>query len=71
LESLYELPEIELELVKDTIGMELVSRYEGLDPPVGLSTVGTPRPVPIEGTEVVGDALFESEKSLFTVLVKE
>jgi len=71
LESLYELAEIELELVKDTLGMELVSRYEGLGPPVGLTTAGTPRSYPIEGTVAAGGALVEPANSLFTVLVKE
>lgn len=65
MESLYEFAEIELELVKDKLGMELVSLY------VGLTTAGTPRSVPIEGTAAAGGALVEPANSLFPVLVKE
>jgi len=54
-----------LELVKDKLGIELVSRY------VGLTTAGTLRSVPIEGTAAAGGELVEPENSLFTVLVKE
>ena len=58
MESLYELAEIELELVKDKLGMELVSRYGVLGPPV-------------EDTAAAGGALVEPANSLFTVLVRD